>query len=218
MGAALLMQEFAAVLGGHLDWQARLEPETVDSGLPNIRLPRGCLTEVLGPASSGRTTLLYSILASATGRGELCALVDADGAFDPDSATIAGVHLSKVLWINCGNSVENSLKATDLLVQGGGFGVVAMDLGDASQQMTRRISLTSWFRLRRAVENTPTVLVTLARQSHAKTCASLMLECRRERTMWSGNRPGRLFRGMQVRATATERRKACTPVFTARAI
>ena len=58
MGAALLMQEFAAVLGGHLDWQARLEPETVDSGLPNIRLPRGCLTEVLGPASSGRTTLL----------------------------------------------------------------------------------------------------------------------------------------------------------------
>ena len=93
-----------------------------------------------------------------------------------------------------------------------------MDLGDASQQMTRRISLTSWFRLRRAVENTPTVLVTLARQSHAKTCASLMLECRRERTMWSGNRSGRLFRGMQVRATATERRKACTPVFTARAI
>jgi hypothetical protein len=218
MGAALLKQEFAAVLGGPLDWQARPEPETVESGLPDIRLPRGCLTEIFGPASSGRTTLLYSILTAATGRGELCALVDADGAFDPESATAAGVHLREVLWINCGNSVENALKATDLLVQGGGFGIIAMDLGEAAPQSARRISLTSWFRLRRAVEHTPTVLVALARQSHAKTCASLLLECRRERTAWSGNHPARLFRGMQVRATATERRKACTPVFTARAI
>jgi hypothetical protein len=218
MGAALLKQEFAAVLGGPLDWQARPQAETVETGVPDIRLPRGCLTEIFGAASSGRTTLLYSILAAATGRDELCALVDADGAFDPESATSAGVHLPQVLWINCGNSVENALRAADLLVQGGGFGIVAMDLGDASQQTVRRISLTSWFRLRRAVENTPAVLVALARQSNAKTCASLTLECRRERSAWSGNRPGRLFRGMLVRATATERRKACTPVFTARAI
>jgi hypothetical protein len=218
MGAALLKQEFAAVLGGPLDWQSRPEPETVESGVPEIRLPRGCLTEICGPASSGRTTLLYSILAAATERGESCALVDADGVFDPASVAAAGAHLHRVLWINCGKSVENALKATDLLVQGGGFGVVAMDLGDAPQQTARRISLTSWFRLRRAVEHTPTVLVALARQSHAKTCASLLLECRRERAAWSGNHPGRLFRGMRVRATATERRKACTPVFTARAI
>jgi len=218
MEAALLKREFAAVLGGPLDWQARPEPETVDSGVPDIHLPRGCLTEIFGPASSGRTTLLYSILAAATGRGELCALVDADGAFDPESATAAGVHLCKMLWINCANSVENALRATDLLVQGGGFGIVAMDLGDAPQRTVRRISLTSWFRLRRAVENTPTVLVALARLSNAKTCASLMLECRRERSAWSGNHPARLFRGMRVRATAVERRKACTPVFTAKAI
>jgi hypothetical protein len=246
MGAALLKQEFAAVLGGPLDWQARPQPETIESGVPDIRLPRGSLTEIFGPASSGRTTLLYSILAAATGRGEICALVDADGAFDPASVAAAGVHLHRVLWIDCGKSVENMLKATDLLVQGGGFGVVAMDLGDAPQQTARRISLTSWFRLRRAVENTPTVLVALARQSNAKTCASLMLECRRERAAWSGNHPGRLFRGMRVRAIATERspwqggmrppadrpapeeqqhcqvalpeRNACTPVFTARAI
>ena len=218
MGTALLKQEFAAVLGGHLDWQARPEPETVETDLPDIRLPRGCLTEIFGPASSGRTTLLYSILAAATARGEFCALVDVNGNFDPESAGAAGVHLWKVLWINCGNSVENALKATDLLVQGGGFGIVAMDLGDAPSQTVRRISLTSWFRLRRAVENTPTVLVALARQSHAKTCASLMLECRREQAAWSGNHPARLFRGMRVRATATERRKACTPVFMAKAI
>jgi hypothetical protein len=218
MGAAILKQEFAAVLGGPLDWQLKPEPETVESGVPDIRLPRGCLTEIFGPASSGRTTLLYSILAAATGRQEHCALVDAEGTFDPESATMAGVHLDRALWINYANSVENALKATDFLVQGGGFGIVAMDLGDSPAQMVRRISLTSWFRLRRAVEHTPTVLVTLARQSNAKTCASLTLECRRERSAWSGSHPGRLFRGMRVRATSTERRKACTPVFMAKAI
>jgi recA bacterial DNA recombination protein len=226
MRTALLKQEFASVLGDQLDWQSRPQPETVESGVPDIRLPRGCLTEIFGPASSGRTTLLYSVLAAATGRGELCALVDAGGAFDPASARAAGVHLGSVLWVNCGNyvekpvekNVENALRASDFLVQGGGFGIVAMDLGDAPPQTVRRISLTSWFRLRRAVEHTPTVLVALARQSHAKTCASLTLECRRERSAWSGNHPARLFRGMRVRATVTERRKACTPVFMARAI
>jgi hypothetical protein len=215
MGTALLKQEFASILGGPLDWQSRPEPEYADSGISGIRLPRGCLTEIYGPASSGRTTLRDSILAAATARGEHCALVDCEDAFDPVSAAAAGIHLNYLLWISCGKNAESLLKATDLLVQGGGFGVVAMDFGEISG---RRISLTSWFRLRRAVEHTPAVLVALARERQARTCASLAVECRRERADWSGSHPGRLFRGMRVRATATERRKACTPVFTAKAI
>jgi hypothetical protein len=200
------------------DWQSRPEPETVETGLPDLRLPRGCLTEIHGTASSGRTTLLYSILAAATARGELCALVDADGVFDPVSAAAAGIRLERLLWVSCGKSAEALLKSADLLVQGGGFGVVAMDFGDTPAATARRISLTSWFRLRRAVEHTPTVLVTLARQVNAKTCASLFLECRRETAGWSGSHPGRLFRGMRVRAAAAERRKACTVAFAAKAI
>jgi hypothetical protein len=218
MATALLKQEFAAVLGGHLDWQSRPEPEIVETGVPGLTLPRGSLTEIYGPASSGRTTLLYAILASATTRDELCTLVDTEDSLDPAAAASAGIRLDRLLWVSCGKNAEHALKAADLLVQGGGFGVVALDLGDTSPQTARRISLTSWFRLRRAVENTPTVLVALARQQNAKTCASLAIECRRERSAWSGSHPARLFRGMQVRATATERRKACTPVFTARAI
>jgi hypothetical protein len=63
------------------------------------------------------------------------------------------------------------------------------------------------------------VLVTVARQSNAKTCASLMLECARERVTWSGARgTSQLLRGMRVRATSTERSKTCSPVFTAVAI
>ena len=56
--AAILKEQFESVL-----WQVRDEPETLACGIPEIRIPRGCLTEIVGPASSGRTTLLHSILA-----------------------------------------------------------------------------------------------------------------------------------------------------------
>ena len=115
--------------------------------------------------------------------------MDAEDAFSPHSAAEAGVQLGRLLWVRCGHSAEHALKAADLLIQGGGFGLVVMDLGDTPPQTARRISLTSWFRLRRAVEHTPTVLVSLARQSNAKTCASLVIECGRNATIWSGARP-----------------------------
>jgi recombination protein RecA len=214
MPAAVLKKQFESILGGHLDWQSRPELDCVPSGIPEIDLPRGCLTEIFGPASSGRTTLLHSILAEATAREEVCALVDADDAFDPASASTAGVRLDRLIWVRSAHNAEHALKAADLLIQGGGFGVVAMDLGDTPLSAARRISLTSWFRLRRAVEHTPTVLLSVSRQSNAKTCASLTLECRRERAAWSGN----LLRGIRVRVTSTERSKACSPVFTATAI
>ena len=195
MGAAgVLKKQFEEVLGGPLEWQERHVPELVRTGLSEIDaamggIPRGCLTEITGPASSGRTSLLVSLLAAATARGEVCALVDAEDAFDPISAASTGVHLEKLLWVRCGHNAEHALKAADLLIQGGGFGVVAMDLGDTPPATTRRISLTSWFRLRRAVEHTPTVLVTVARQSNAKTCASLILECARREVSWMGGPP-----------------------------
>jgi recombination protein RecA len=213
MAVAILKQQFESVL-----WQVRPEPEVLATGIPNIQLPRGCLTEIVGPASTGRTTLLHSVLASSTSRGETCALVDSDDAFDPATAAAAGVRLENLLWIRCNKDADAALKASDLLIQGGGFGVVAMDLGDTPPKTARRISLTSWFRLRRSVENTPTVFVAVSRQSNARTCASLTIECARERAVWSGRRPGRLFRGIAARATATERRKACSLVFTAQVI
>jgi hypothetical protein len=208
MGAAVLLkQQFETVLGGPLGWQVRPAPELVPSGVPEVDritggLPRGCLTEIFGPASCGRTSLLVSILAEATAREEACALVDAGDAFDPASAAAAGVRLDKLLWIRCGHNAEYALKAADLVVQGGGFGVVAMDLGDTPPATARRISLTSWFRLRRAVEHTPTVLVAVARQSNAKTCAGLMLECARERVEWRGPSVpavARLLKGIRAR-------------------
>jgi hypothetical protein len=217
-GAAVLKQRFETVLGGRFEWQERPAAELVRTGINEVDnatggLPRGCLTEIFGPASSGRTSLLLSALAAATARDEVCAVVDAEDAFDPASAAAAGVCLERLIWIRCGHNAEHALKAADLLIQGGGFGMVAMDLGDTPPQTARRISLTSWFRMRRAVEHTPTALLVVARQSNAKTCASLMLECAREAAHWSGAAPGRLFRGLTARAARRKPGGAVSAIF-----
>src|SRR5260370_37790624 len=122
-------------------------------------IPRGALTEIAGPASSGRTSLLYSLLATASSGQEFCALLDAEDTFDPESAAAAGVRLSQVLWVRCGGNVEHALKAADMLAQAGGFGLVAIDLGDTPEKVVHRIPLTAWVRLRHAVDNTRTALI-----------------------------------------------------------
>jgi hypothetical protein len=157
-------------------------------------LPRGALSEIFGPPTSGRTSLIFSALAEATAaRQEVCALVDATDSFDPVSAAAAGINLQRLLWVRCGEALSHCpptvsrssgqkfraldcvLKTTDLLLQSGGFGMVIVDMGDVPGAMARRIPLTSWFRFRRAVENTPTVLIAIEQEPYARTCASLVL-------------------------------------------
>src|ERR1700690_3196411 len=133
---------------------ARPEPEVLESVLGGI--PRGALTEIEGLASCGRPAFLYSLLATASSGEEFCALIDAENAFDPVSAATAGVRLSQVLWVRCGGNVEHAIKVADLLVQAGGFGMVAIDLGDTPVKVVQRIPLAAWFRLRQAVGNTKT--------------------------------------------------------------
>jgi recombination protein RecA len=82
--------------------------------------------------------------------------------------------------------MEQALRSTDLLLHSGGWGVVVMDLGGISWVHARRINLNMWFRFRRAVENTPTILVLLGEESCAKSCASLVLRCRRQGENWRG--------------------------------
>ena len=164
----------------------RPTPEMVPSGIAAMDaltggLPRACLTEICGPASSGRTTLLLAALAAATRRGEFCAVVDASDALDPQSAAAAGVELDRLLWVRCGESspqkcLEQLLRAADLLLESGGFGLIALDLGDLPPQAASRIPLTTWFRFRRAVEYTPTVLLAVERQSIAGSCSSLLIK------------------------------------------
>jgi hypothetical protein len=191
----------------------------VSSGIPQLDaltggLARGCLTEICGTASSGRTSVLLSALARAAERGEVCALVDAGDAFHPASAAAAGMEMNHLLWVRCGEKYPSRkppsaerrtnsraeglpgkrsralnpegqrwesrlgqvLKVTDLLLQSNGFGMIALDLGDVPVASARRIPLTSWFRFRRAVEHTPTVLLVLERQPIAGSCSSMLVK------------------------------------------
>jgi recombination protein RecA len=169
--------------------------EVVSTGIPEIDaavggLPRGAMTEICGPPCSGRTSLLLSALAARTAEGEACALVDARDSFDPYLANAAGVALKQLLWVRCQNA-EQALRATDLLIQGGGFGLVAVDLSDIAPKIVRYVPLNAWFRFRRAVEDTPTILMVMEQEANAKTCASLVLRLKAKPAMWSEARAGR---------------------------
>jgi hypothetical protein len=178
-----------------------LQQNTVESGTP-LSPPRGAITEISGPISSGRTTLIHGILARATEAGECCAIVDGAGAFDPWSAAQAGVDLARLLWVRTNGRLEAALKAADLILHSGGFGVIVLDLCEAPARDLNRIPLSYWYRFRGAVENTPGRFIVASHVPLAKSCARLPLEMRRGAVKWTGSTP--LFNGIEF---AIENRK-----------
>ena len=151
-------------------------------------LPRGAITEIFGVASSGRISLLVSGLAYATSNNETCVLVDTSDTFDPASAANARVDFDRLLWVRCGHSVERAFKATDLLLQSGGFGLVALNLADVATKYMRQIISSWWFRFRRVIESTPTALVVVTPAACVRSCAAVVLEMKNEGAVWPGTR------------------------------
>jgi hypothetical protein len=154
-------------------------------------MPRGAISEVSGPSCSGRTGLIHRMLAEAGAAREFCAVIDAAGSFDPLSAAQAGVDLSRLLWVR-GNArldpqnLTHVLKAADLILHAGGFGLVVLDLCDVAVRDLNRIPISYWHRFRLAVERTPARLLVAAAAPLAKSCARLQLETTRERALWRG--------------------------------
>jgi len=182
-----------------LGWRHVQPPDTLTA--LGRDFPRGRISEIVGARSSGRTSLLHALLAASTGRDEFAALVDAGDAFDPCSAAAVGVELSRLVWVRCGgsrnaneNQVESAMRAADLLIHAGGFGVVALDLAEAAPRQLQRIPATAWFRFRRAVETTPTILAVLAGRPLAKSCASLAVKLPPRRAVFTGRAPFLLLR------------------------
>jgi hypothetical protein len=164
-------------------------PEMIPTGLAAVDaltggVPRSSLTEISGPPSSGRTAVELALLASLTARGEACALIDAEDMLDPASALAAGVKLERLLWVRCGGLAQ-ALRATDLILGAGGFGAVILDLAGIPARWTRRVPLSYWFRFRRAVENTPSVLLLVDEEPCAGSSASLVLRLEGEGAVWS---------------------------------
>jgi recombination protein RecA len=300
--------------------QARRERPVLPTGIAALDellvggLPVGAITEIVGTASSGRTSMTLAFVASAMRAGQVCAWVDASDAFDPESAAANGIDLDRLLWVRCGDvqpgaaapavtapadsrpscaeplpcggsphprsearglpqaveaflhrstllrdktigtpgapnravaapaiprkeqvsfdrlparrgelivqqhavsfeprcaepqrrerpakkdpppataiplranqrqpqadrwkRLDQALRATDLLMQAGGFGVVVLDLGDIPPEVVNRIPLASWFRYRTAADRTRAAFVLLTRHACAQSSAEVLL-------------------------------------------
>src|SRR5215471_17847116 len=79
----------------------RPEAPALYTGIIGIECPLSGLTEICAPGitTSGRTSLLLSLMAQVTAQEMCCALVDACDAFDPASASASGVDMERLLWI-----------------------------------------------------------------------------------------------------------------------
>jgi hypothetical protein len=202
--SALLRYEGFAKPASALGYE---RPEPKFSALPlpglNSLLPqglcRGAIAEVSGGRSSGRTAIGLHILAQATSRGEICAVIDLYNNFHPASADAAGVELDRLLWVRCRGNAEHAMRVTDLLLHAGGFGVILLDLCDAPARVLNRIPLSYWYRFRRAVEHTPSILLICADSPQAKSCASNAIKLKPKVFHWSGKAPFLLLCGMEVK-------------------
>lgn len=164
--------------------------ESLDSLLDG-GLPRGGLSEVVGGPSSGCTSLAHRLVASATARGEVTAVVDLPDALHPAALGSAGADLDRVLWVRP-PSLRVGLKCTELILDTGGFGAVILDLGPIS---TSKLPLHVWPRLSRRAKQTGTVLAVLASHRVAGSFATLSLQLTQQRARWERG----LFAGMAVR-------------------
>ncbi|MGI9539147.1 MAG: recombinase RecA [Miltoncostaeaceae bacterium] len=89
-------------------------------------IPRGRIVEIFGPESSGKTTLLYHIIAQAQKQGGLAAFIDAEHAMDPTYAKRIGVNVDELL-VSQPDHGEQALEIADLLVRSAALDVVAID-------------------------------------------------------------------------------------------
>ncbi|MFB6272708.1 MAG: recombinase RecA [Salinibacter sp.] len=98
----------------------------LDNALGVGGVPRGRITEIFGPESSGKTTLATHIVAEAQKLGGTCAFIDAEHAFDPNYAEQLGVDTDELL-ISQPDTGEQALNITDTLVRSGALDVIAID-------------------------------------------------------------------------------------------
>ena len=192
-------------------------------------LPRGQLSEIAGPSSSGRTTLLLQLAAAATARGEIVALVDTLDRLDVASAAAAGVDLERLLWIR-GHEIsrpqgpsqsdsswgqrpgplgllDRALKALNLVLQAGGFGVVAIDLADVPSSTLKQIPFTTWMRVQRVIEGSDTACVLLTPEPLARSAGGLTMSLAGQTTWVGESRQSRRLAGLDVHVRVVSPRR-----------
>ena len=126
-------------------------------------LPKSALTELISPSwSGGSASVIAALLGAAYRDGYFVALIDGWDSFDPQGFPAA--PLRHLLWARCRKTSE-AMKAADLLLRDGNFPLVIIDLVLNPKQEIRKIAATSWYRLQRLAEESPTACLILTRQS-----------------------------------------------------
>ena len=121
-GSVMRMSDQAAVAVGAVSTGSL----ALDLALGIGGLPRGRIVEVFGPEASGKTTLVYHVIAEAQRRGGICAFVDAEHAMDPQYARRIGVDIDQLL-VSQPDTGEQALEIVELLIRSGALDVVAID-------------------------------------------------------------------------------------------
>ena len=175
-------------------WRTASSHDVAATGLPAVDaalgggIRRGQLSEIIGPRSAGRTTVMCRALAAAAARSELVALIDPFDRFDPVAAEAAGLELSRLLWVRDaggGGTVTvhqlvatRGVKAMNLVLRAGGFGLVVLDLADAGTPVRRQLPFTTWLRLARTIEGSQTVAVVVADEHLARSPGGVTIALR----------------------------------------
>ncbi len=206
-------------------------PELFSTGIAGVDtmlgggIPRGSISEVAGALSTGKTSFALSTIAAITQSGAACAWVDVSDTLSPESAAAANIALKRLLWLRMSGErgqrvtdkpwsrLEQALKATDLLLQAGGFAAIVLDLSDVLPQHATRIPLSTWYRYRLVAEQARTALVLLTRTPCANSCAALALRCEPAHVRpFSGDGETALFEGQRY-ALVRERNRNEGSVF-----
>ncbi len=193
---------------------------------------RGEVSEILGCRSSGRTGVLISTLAAATSRGEVVGLVDAFDRFDPVTSAAAGLDLDRVLWVRgmslvaglhwpgrthpfaklrlIEEAISRGVRALDLIVRAGGFGVAALDLAGVPARALGALPYTTWMRLAHANEGQQTVCLLVGESSMGRSARGTSVELGAS-AQWTGSsRQSRRFAGFDVRARIAQAQRGTT--------
>ena len=208
--------EFSGVFRGH---ELTRKDRRLSSGLAPLDalidggIPRGRISEITGRAGSGKTSIAASFASFATRRGEVAAWLDASGSFDPESMAAAGVELRRMLLASTkrgdlrssllkgrpeGLGVRSIVKAAELVLEAGGFGLVVVDFGEAS----RALAHASALRIARAAERSGAAVIAIAPWRMCGTFAALSIAASRAETSFSRLAPGSpaMFDGLAVDA------------------
>jgi hypothetical protein len=216
--------EFSGVFRGH---ELTRKDRRLSSGLAPLDalidggIPRGRISEITGRAGSGKTSIAASFAAFATRRGEVAAWLDSSGSFDPESMAAAGVDLRRMLWASMRRGSARDLrspllkgrpvglgvrarhqsaivKAAELVLEAGGFGLVVVDFGEVPRALTYASSL----RIARAAERSGAAVIAIAPWRMCGTFAALSIAASRAETSFSRLAPGSpvMFDGLAVDA------------------